>query len=177
MDDDTANPTATVTDGAMEEEEAWSFLCIDVPGSDKSCCGWACADCDLCDTAREYDSPKVMPLTTLLCCFSFGRSSWYSRSLCGTRQAPASFPRVCGGVFDCDCGTWLGLLFPVFLGLVILFLVVDLVYVLLAFTLLILLVVIALPFFLLCRKPNTTATTTPTTSTDHTTATPEPQAS
>ncbi len=40
-----------------------------------------------------------------------------------------------------------------------------------------LLVVIALPFFLLCRKPNTTATTTPTTSTDHTTATPEPQAS
>jgi hypothetical protein len=74
---------------------------------------------------------------------------------------------VCAGVCLIVIVAWLGLLFPVFLGLLLLFLAVDLVYVLIAFTLLILLVVITLPFFLLCRKPNTTPTT----------STPEPQAS
>jgi hypothetical protein len=62
-------------------------LCIDVPGSNHSCCGWACTDCGLCHTARGCggDNAIAFPLTTLLCCLSFGRcSSWYSRSLCGT---------------------------------------------------------------------------------------------
>lgn len=149
--DDTAKPTATA-DGAVAqqqqqtaEEEDWSFLCIDVPGSNHSCCAWACTDCGLCHTARGCggDNAIAFPLTTLLCCLSFGRcSSWYSRSLCG-------------------------LVFPVFVGLLLLFMLVDLVYILIAFTVLGLFLLLAMlvvaPCYFLCLKQTTTTedTTTP----------------
>jgi hypothetical protein len=109
-DDDTAKPTAAV-DGAVAqqqqqpataEEEDWEFLCIDVPLSEKSCCGWACTDCGLCDTARGCgkDNFLFLPFSSLLCCLSFGRySSWYSRTLCGSYTP--SFPCVRCAVCGC----------------------------------------------------------------------------
>jgi hypothetical protein len=71
---------------------------------------------------------------------------------------------------------WVGVLFPVFVGLLLLFLLADMVWVSIAFTLLSLLLLLGLvvivPFFLLC--PKHIATTTTTTTED--TTTPEPQA-
>lgn len=69
---------------------------------------------------------------------------------------------------------WVGVLFPVFVGLVLLFLLADLVYICIAFTLLSLVLALGLlfvaPFSLLCPK-RTTTTRTPEDST-----TPESQA-
>jgi hypothetical protein len=109
-DDDTAKPTATAEGAVAQqqqqpptaEEEDWEFFCIDVPGSEKSCCGWACTDCGLCDTARGCgkDNFLFLPFSSLLCCLSFGRySSWYSRTLCGSYTP--SFPCVRCAVCGC----------------------------------------------------------------------------
>jgi membrane protein YdbS with pleckstrin-like domain len=62
---------------------------------------------------------------------------------------------------------WIGLVFPVFVGLLLLFMLVDLVYILIAFTVLGLFLLLAMlvvaPCYFLCLKQATTTedTTTP----------------
>lgn len=80
-------------------------VCIDVPVSPSSCCGWGCKNFGLCVGAtRCLRRVKYVPASSSLCSLSFGPwSNWYSRSICGA-------------------------LFPLFVVLLVLALVVDAVY-------------------------------------------------
>jgi hypothetical protein len=156
-----------------EDVEDCRCLCIDVPraAGPHSCFGFACTDCGVCINAhncRGLSTVFTFPLTALLCGLTFGTcSTWYSRSLCGTYtltthtndQGMDTEVEWCRGSWR-QCAA---IVFPMFLLLLLVLLCVDLVYLLVAMTVLCLFIAVVfflgMPCMLCCPQANSGATT------------------